>query len=74
MNWLNRLLRREPDAEAAPESGRECSHALLTPQWDDVANVGDDSKASGFTCSSCGEKFTPAEAALRSTDGRPPGG
>ena len=74
MNWLNRLLRREPDADAAPESRRECSHAVLMPQWDAVADMGDDSKASGFTCSSCDEKFTPAEAALRSTVGRPPGG
>jgi hypothetical protein len=46
----------------APAAAHECLHGTLIAQWDAAGNMGDESKASAFVCSSCGTRFTPDEA------------
>ena len=51
-------------AAAAP-----CPHTALTAHWDSVADMGNDEKATSYTCQSCNQSFTPAEGrALRATE------
>ena len=40
----------------------ECRHETLTPHWDNAADEGDESKATGFVCASCESDFTPQQA------------
>jgi hypothetical protein len=49
--------------EAAAVEERECLHGSLMARWDSSADMGDESKATSFVCSSCNERFTPEEAA-----------
>ena len=69
MSILDRLFRRGQTTE--PEEAVEapsCAHIALTPRWESTQDMGDESKASGFTCS-CGEAFTPERAAqLRASE------
>ena len=69
MSILDRLFRRGQTTE--PEEAVEappCTHIALAARWDSTQDMGDESKASGFTCS-CGETFTPEEAAqLRASE------
>jgi hypothetical protein len=52
------------------EDAPPCPHVSLLPRWESVADMGDDSKASGFDCQSCGAHFTPQEGhALRQSEG-----
>ncbi len=63
MSILDRLFRRGQTTE--PEEVVEtppCPHIALAARWDSTQDMGDESKASGFTCS-CGETFSPEEAA-----------
>ena len=39
-----------------------CAHATLLAHWDSVADMGNQSKATSFSCEACAESFTPAEA------------
>lgn len=48
--------------EAANSERFECLHETLTPQWDNAADEGDESKATGFVCASCESDFTPQQA------------
>ena len=76
MTWLTRLLRRDRPSEVEPERGLYCSHAILSPRWDDPSDIGNEDKAIGFTGTAGGEELTPAEAhAVRSVaSGRLGGG
>ena len=63
MSFLSKLLGREkakPVEEAAVVV--ECPHAALVPKWDSVQDMGIEEKATSFTCDSCHQVFTPAEA------------
>ena len=51
------------EPEAALPSDRECLHGTLMAKWDRSADMGDESKATSFVCSACGDSFSPAEAA-----------
>lgn len=63
MSFLRRLLRREQQEEAPAPSDRElCPHTVLTARWDDPADMGDESKATRFDCTACGQSFSPEEA------------
>ena len=54
-----------PTTETPP-----CPHTALTARWDSVADMGNDEKATGYTCQSCNQSFTGAEGrALRATEG-----
>jgi hypothetical protein len=71
MSFLKRL-HRERTQQAAPQAaaaGHECLHSVLVPRWGDMADMGNESRASSFRCDACGEEFTPTEAqALRATE------
>lgn len=43
----------------APVTQRECLHGTLFARWDEAADMGDESKATEFICSSCDEHFSP---------------
>jgi hypothetical protein len=49
----------EPVAE---EERPECMHGVLVARWDNAADLGDQEKASSFTCEACGSTFSPEEA------------
>ncbi len=63
MTVLERLLRRP--ASPTPTGGIQvggCTHGALAPRWHDPADLGREEKATSYTCESCGDTFTPAEA------------
>ncbi len=69
MGILDRLFRR--GQTTGPEEAVEtptCAHIALTARWENTQDMGDESKASSFICS-CGETFTPEEAAQLRSDG-----
>ncbi len=70
MGILQKLLGREKEEEqVVEETPAECTHSSLVPRWDDPADIGKEDKASGWTCSSCNQAFTPAEREeLRAAD------
>jgi hypothetical protein len=41
---------------------RVCPHTVLVPRWDKIEDMGQEQKATGFTCESCHQDFTPEEA------------
>lgn len=58
--------------EAAQTSGPppECGHMTLVPRWDNAADMGDKDKVTVYSCESCQQQFTPAEAQnIRETAG-----
>ena len=58
------------DASATPaaDAGR-CPHTTLVPQWDRVAAMGDEAKATAWTCQGCQQTFSGEEGrALRRTE------
>ena len=68
MGILDMLFRRSQTADAEkPVETPSCPHVALTARWESTQDMGDESKASGFTCS-CGETFTPEEAARLRAD------
>ncbi len=42
-----------------------CPHTAVTARWDNLADMGDDTKASAFVCESCGESLLPGDSRLR---------
>lgn len=71
MGLLTKILHRE-DAPSTPATTEapECLHTILLPRWESVEDMGQDDKATGFHCDTCGQEFTPAEAAaLRASAG-----
>ncbi len=64
MNFFKRFRSAPKQPEAQPEEQKpECTHVTLAPHWDNVADMGHDEKATGFTCAACGQQFSPEEAA-----------
>lgn len=63
MGFLDKLLHRTPAAQTppAPEPAR-CIHGALVPRWDNVADMGQEDKATSYCCDSCYKEFTPEEA------------
>jgi hypothetical protein len=58
-------------SRSAPAAAAEalCPHTVLVPRWDNVADIGHDERATGFTCEGCGQVFTAdAGHALRQTE------
>lgn len=69
MKLLDRFLHRAPPAAPPPRASPTCQHVSLVPQWDSVADMGHEDKASGFTCVACGQHFSPqATRVLRETE------
>ena len=71
MGLLAKLMHREdaPGPTAVAEAP-ECLHTILLPRWESVEDMGQEDKATGFHCDTCGQDFTPAEAAqVRATAG-----
>lgn len=71
MRILDRLFRRtavvpsEVEAVAPP-----CVHTALTARWNDVHEMGDEAKATGWFCEACHEMFSPEEGLeLRASEG-----
>lgn len=65
MGILDRLFKRGGGASVAdsPEETRECLHVALAPGWENPDDMGVEDKANYFTCTTCGQRFTPTEAA-----------
>ncbi len=60
MSWLTRIFRGGDDEEAVDRPG--CGHVNLTPRWDDPQDVGNEEKATGYSCIACGVTFTTEQA------------
>ena len=61
MGFLSKLFGRHASEVHAPAAVGACPHVTLVPRWTAVAEMGDESKVSGYTCQGCGQAFTPAE-------------
>ncbi len=61
MRLLKLFGKREdrPDTAAAPN----CGHLVLVPLWDNLADMGNKEKASGYRCQACDARLTLVEAA-----------
>lgn len=44
---------------------RECLGHTLMPRWRGPQAMGDDAKAMGYVCHTCGREYVPAEVAER---------
>lgn len=63
MSFLRKLLGREKQEQApAPSNEEVCPHTALATRWDEAADMGDESKATRFDCTACGQSFSPEEA------------
>ena len=63
--FRKRVPEKKPEAIPAPES-LTCPHTILLPRWDSIEDMGQDSKATSYTCQSCSQTFTGDEGrALR---------
>jgi hypothetical protein len=63
MGFLDRLLHRTPTAQTTPApEPAPCIHGALVPRWDNVADMGQEDKATSYRCDSCYQEFTPEEA------------
>ena len=65
MGILSKLFGRQPrlEAPAAEETqAPECFHGVLVAKWDSAEDLGNEEKATSFTCESCGSSFSPEEA------------
>ena len=51
-----------PSRPATNETANTCQHRVLVPRWDQVQDMGDESKVSGYRCSTCGAPLTLEEA------------
>ena len=68
MGFLDRLLHRTSTATEAAAS-TTCPHTALLPRWDNLADLGQLERVTGYHCDSCGKDFTPAEfQTLRATE------
>ena len=63
MGILDRLMGRSRASKAEEVDAGPCLHTALGPRWDSVEDMGNESKATAYTCSACSATFTPAEAA-----------
>ncbi len=61
MGLLSFLTRGRP-SQAAADQTATCGHPVLVPSWDRVQDMGDESKVSGYRCSTCGAPLTLEEA------------
>ncbi len=60
------FLKQDRTAETAvQERTEQCPHRVLLPRWDDVADMGDESKISAYACDACGALLSREEAAQR---------
>lgn len=60
MGLFSKLRGRTVEVETDTED-HECLHASLTPHWDRLDDMGNDDKATSWTCTSCNQAFSPAE-------------
>jgi hypothetical protein len=68
MGILSKLFEKQPQTDKeklGAAAGVLCQHASVTARWDNLADMGDNSKASAFVCESCGELLLPGDSRLR---------
>ena len=66
MGFLDKLFGRKQDkqqratavAEPPPEVAVDCPHAVLTPRWDNAADMGKHDLVSTYVCEACGASFS----------------
>ncbi len=64
MGLLDRIFGRSKKTEVAEAPApTRCPHTILNAVWDSADDVGNEEKASSFTCPACDESFSPAAAA-----------
>ena len=54
--------KKESRATTVEQAERVCPHIALVPRWDKIDDMGQEQKATRFTCESCKQEFTPEEA------------
>jgi hypothetical protein len=69
MAWLRKRFGRKGAAPPLPPAAERCPHTTLVPRWASAAEMGQDDKASSYTCQACAQSFTAAEGRdLRRTE------
>jgi hypothetical protein len=61
MRWLTKRFGRTAATPPLPPAAELCPHTTLVPKWESLAEMGQDDKASGYTCQGCQRTFTAAE-------------
>ncbi len=62
MSLLSRFARSKDPEVVVQELPTECNHWEMAPRWDNAADMGKKDKVTSYTCTSCGESFSPEEA------------
>ena len=63
MAFLRRLFGGRAAETEPPAEQPSCAHTMLTARWESANDMGNEAKASSFTCSACGATLSPEEAA-----------
>jgi hypothetical protein len=64
MGFLDRLFGKKDSGNVKMEDipTPPCPHGSMAQHWDNPDEFGQHEKISYYTCDSCGQRFTPAEA------------
>lgn len=69
MGFLSKLTGKKSEPTTMTKDELTCLHVAMTPRWDSLADMGNEAKASRWTCDACGQDFTPEDAQqLRATE------
>lgn len=64
MRFLKLFGKKENEPEAvADQETANCSHLILVPLWDNLADMGNEEKASAYRCYACEARLALEEAA-----------
>jgi hypothetical protein len=66
MSLLTHLRRKRPE-EVAVSPRAQCPHSELAPRWDSVEDMGKADRVMYYTCTTCGARVAPDDAASRIT-------
>ncbi len=58
MGLLSKLFGKGAAGTTLPPAAEVCPHTTLVAKWDSLDDMGQDDKASGYTCEGCQQTFT----------------
>lgn len=69
MGLLQKVFGKRAAGATLPPAAALCPHTTLVPKWDRAADMGQDDKATGYTCQGCQQAFTAEQGRdLRRTE------
>ena len=61
MSLFATLTRKKPKDEAPSVATAPCPHWEMGPHWDSAVDMGHRDRVTYYSCSACGQTFTPLE-------------